>query len=234
MDDLEQEQEDLAALLNADPVFATVTVIKEEKGDIENEVSRAIGTLNEKTGKIGAAVVVLQPDEVPTDPDTPNPELRVRFSVQVFDTPLFNDSEQGTGQDIFTLSRRVRQLLHRRSFGTGMFSWLGTEPVSQTDPSRRSRMVTFSRLAQEDREPRAGAPLIEPEDGGATPAADVTITPPAGAAAYYTTDGELPVPGAANTTLYSAPITIVEPCLLRAISVQTGYQVSNVSQATFS
>lgn len=228
MDALEQDQRDLAALLDGDTAFAAVAVLVEEKGDIETDILQALGTLNTKAGKLGVLAVVLQPEELPTDPDTPNPEVRVRLSVQVFDQPLLND----TGTDLWAVCRRVRQLGHRRSFGRGLYSWAGTIAAPQDDASRRSRIVIFEARGQEARLTRLGAPLIDPEEGGAVPQV-VTLTPPAGATVWYTLDGSYPSPLNEAAREYLAALTITEPCTLRAIAYQAGADPSNIAEAVF-
>lgn len=230
MDDLELDQQDFVSLLEGDASFATVAVLKEEKGDIEADILQSLATLNAKAGKIGACAVVLQPVELATDPNTPNPEHRVRFSVQVFDQPLFNAGADGTGKDVWQLARRIRQLCHRRDFGRGLYVWLSTEDAPQADPGRRSRVVTFEKLIQEESVTRLGAPLIDPEDGGAAPQ-NVTITPPEGASIRYTLDGSYPTE--ATGTLYSEPIAIAAACTLRAVAYKAGALPSNVAQAVF-
>lgn len=229
-DDLELDQQDFVSLLEGDSLFATVAVLKEFKGDIESDIAQSLATLNEKTGKVGACAVVLQPIEVPTNPDTPNPELKVRFSVQVFDQPLLNQGDQGTGQDIWTLARRSRQLGHRRNFGRGLYNWVGTEDAPQSDTSRRSRIVIFEKLAQEQSFERLGAPLIDPEEGGAVPQA-VSLTGPDGSTIRYTLDGSYP--SETTGTLYSGALNITDPCTLRAVAYKAGALPSNVSQAIF-
>lgn len=230
MDDLELDQEDFVALLNGDTTFATVAVLKEAKGDIEADILQALATLNAKAGKIGACVIVLQPVELATDPNTPNPELRVRFSVAVFDQPLINAGADGTGKDVWQLARRVRQLCHRRDFGRGLYVWLSSEDNPQPDPSRRSRVVNFEKLVNEESVTRLGAPLIDPEDGGAAPQ-NVNLTPPDGASIRYTLDGSYPTEAAG--TLYSEPFAIVAACTLRAVAYKAGALPSNVAQAVF-
>lgn len=230
MDDLEQDQDDFVALLNGDGDFTFIPVLKEEKGDIEADIAQSLATLNAKGAANGACAVVLQPVELATSPDTPNPELRVRFSVQVFDQPLFNTGAAGTGMDVWQLARRVRQLCHRRDFGRGLYVWLSTEDVPQADPGRRSRSVTFEKLTQEEAVTRPGRPLIEPEAGAAVPQ-EVTLEPPAGATVRYTLDGTYPTE--AEGTLYAAPFTIAAACTLRAVAYQAGAVPSNVSSADF-
>lgn len=230
MDDLELDQEDFKALLDGDATFSAVSVLKEEKGDIEADILQGLGTLNEKAGKIGAVAVVLQPVELATDPNTPNPEHRVRFSVQVFDQPLFNAGADGSGKDIWQLARRIRQLCHRRDFGRGLYSWLSTEDAPQADPGRRSRVVTFEKLIQEESITRLGRPLVEPEEGGVAPQ-NVTITPPDGATVRYTLDGSYPTEAAG--TLYSEPFAVAAACTLRAVAYKAGAVPSNVTQAVF-
>jgi hypothetical protein len=234
MDELEQDQADITALLNGDSVFTNVAVIAEKKGDIETDIAQALATVNEKAGKTGACVVVLQPAELPTDADTSNPELRVRFHVQCFDQPLFNDDETtGTGQTVWSLARRVRQLLHFRHFGTGTYVWKGTEDAPQADPGRRSRIVSFERLGAEDPFTRLSRPLIEPEEGGAVPQS-VTIQAQPGAAIYYTLDGSFPSSTNPEAELYAGALNITEAATLRAVAYLAGALPSDVAHAVFS
>jgi hypothetical protein len=231
-DELELDQEDFKALLDGDAAFTTVTVLKESRGDIEADVLQALGALNQKASKAGAVAVVLQPIELPSNPDTANPELRVRVTVQILEQQAFNAGDTGTGKDMYQLARRVRQLCHRRNFGRGLYNWVGTEDAQQDDASRRSRLVIFEKRAQEDSYERLGAPLIDPEAGGAAPQ-EVTLTPPAGATAYYTIDGSLPVPGADGTTEYTGAFTVAAAATLRAMAYKSGSIPSNVAEATF-
>jgi hypothetical protein len=231
MDPILQDQADLHALINADATFAEVTVLLENKGDIESDVLQGIATLNEKAGKLGAIAVVLEPEEVPTDPETPNPELRVRLFVQVLEDQIFNTGATGTGKSAFALARRVRQIGHRRSFGRGVWYWVGTTPAPQDSPTRRSRLVTFERRDAEQRATKLGAPLIDPESG-ATPQ-NVTLTPPDGAAIWYTLDGSTPIPNGPTAVLYEAPIAIAAACTLRCAAYLDGAEPSNIAEATY-
>lgn len=230
MDELEQDQADIVALLNGDATFANIPVLAEKQGDIESDIAQTLATLNEKSGKIGACAVVLQPTELPSADDTVNPELRVRFSVQCFDQPLFNVGAEGTGQTVWSIARRVRQLCHRRSFGSGLYTWVGTEDAPQADPGRRSRSVTFEKLGQEDPFTRLSRPLITPEEGGAVPQNGVTIAAQPGAAIRYTLDGTFPTPASA---LYSVPLNITAAATLRAVAYLAGALPSNVAKALF-
>ena len=229
MDDLEQDQLDAKALLDGDDLFEPVTILAEDKGDIEADVLQQLATLNEKANKLGLIGIVLEPEEVPTDPDTPNPELKVRLTVQFIEEQTFNNGDTGTAVSVFAAARRARQLLHRRSFGGGVWYWVSTITSPQDSPSRRSRLVVFERRDQETRTTRLGAPLIDPEDGAAVPE-EVTLTPPAGATARYTLDGTYPGPAA---TAYTVPFNIVAACLLRVVAYQDGAEPSNVAEATF-
>jgi len=232
MDRTEQEQADIKTVLDLDALFATVTVDLEDKGDIESEIDKGLGTLNTKAGKMGAYALVLEPEETPTNPDTPSPELRIQFGVQVFETQLFNNGADGTGKSVFQLTRRIRQLLHRRSLGRGVLVWKSTSPAPQSDPSRRSRVVTFERLDQEDADVRVGTPLIDPDEGAA--GASITLTcATSGAAIYYTTDGSYPCSTNAEATLYAAPFAAVAGTL-KAAAEKSGLQPSSVAEAEFS
>lgn len=232
MDPILQDQADLHALLDYDPVFAEVAVLLEDKGDIEADVIQALATLNAKAQKLGALAVVLEPEEVPTDPETPNPELRVRLSVQVMEDQLFNLGDTGTHRSCYALARRVRQLGHRRSFGRGVWFWVGTVPVPQDNPSRRSRLVTFERRDSERRVTKLGAPLIDPDEGAAPQTVTVS-TATAGAEIWYTLDGSTPVPSNQAARPYLAPLELTDPCTLRAAAYLSGYEPSDIAQASF-
>lgn len=76
-------------------------------------------------------------------------------------------------------------------------------------------------------QPIIDTPSFSVQTGTYTTSQLVAISKPAGAAVYYTVDGSTPT---ANSTLYSAPITVTSTATLRAIGIKAGYQNSSVGQ----
>ena len=63
---------------------------------------------------------------------------------------------------------------------------------------------------------------------------DVAITTATeGADIYFTTDGTVPAPGGATSTLYAAPITITTTTVLRAAAFHDGFEPTNVDTHTY-
>ena len=73
---------------------------------------------------------------------------------------------------------------------------------------------------------RLAAPTFSVVPGQYASTQTLTLTAPAGASIYYTTNGLTP---SANSTLYTAPISITSTQNIQAISVQTGYTPSYAS-----
>jgi hypothetical protein len=230
-DPLSRDQDDFFARLSLDSFFAEISVLEQRKGVTESDVEVALSTLNEKAGKIGAVVIVLMPDLVPTEPDAPGPEYRVRSTVQVITQALFNESATGTQKSAEQIAQRVRQLLHRFGTGAGVFSFAGMEPIAQ-DAGKVSYGVTFTRLARDEDLPRCGTPLIDPDEGAAPQLVTLTCAT-AGASLYSTTDGSYPSSANDAATLYTAPFNVATACTLRVAAEKAGMQQSNVAEATF-
>ncbi len=74
-------------------------------------------------------------------------------------------------------------------------------------------------------------PAFSPVAGNYTAAQSVTITGPAGATLYYTTNGTAPTTASA---VYSGPISVSASETLEAIAVETGYTNSATATAVYS
>jgi len=80
----------------------------------------------------------------------------------------------------------------------------------------------------------AAAPMISPGSGTYPPAQAATITDSTpGAVIYYTTSGMAPVPKAANTYVYSAPIKVSTTETIEALAVAPGYSNSPLATANY-
>jgi hypothetical protein len=74
------------------------------------------------------------------------------------------------------------------------------------------------------------SPVISPSGGTYNAALTVTITASAGASIYFTTNGSAP---STSSPLYSSPITVSSTTTVEAIAVESGYQNSSTTSATF-
>jgi hypothetical protein len=229
---LDQDQEDYAARLAADPYFADVTVLVQRKGVTESDIDTSLSVLNEKGGKIGACVIVIMPALAPDAPNAPGPSYNVQPSVQVIEQPLFNQGEGGTGKSAEAIAQRVRQLLHMfDAGGRSALTFAGMDPVPGMEAGKISYAVKFSRVARDPSLPKVATPEITALSSNSLTLACATV----GAALWYSTNGSLPVPGAEGSTLWTGdPITFSVPCLFRVVGYATGRAASNVAAAEIS
>jgi len=231
IDDLYQEQLDLAGRLRADANFATIPVLVQRKGVTDSDIEIALSTLNTAGGKIGLVIIVLMPELAPLTPDAPGPEYLVRPAIQVIEDPLLNLGADGTGISAEQTAQWIRQLIHYFAGRSGLYVCAGMEPVPRGD-NRPSYGVRFSRRASDPSYQRCGLPLISPDSGAAPQTVTLTCAT-AGAALYYTVDGSYP--SSANTAahLYAAPFSVAAACTLRTAAEKSGLQQSGIAEATF-
>ena len=226
-DQILQDQLDFYGRLLADGFLADVEILMESKGVTENDIDQALSTLNSRTGKIGACIVVLQPTLAPDAPDAPGPRHSIFQTVQVIEQPLFNLGDNGTGLPASSLAERVRMLLHHFFGGRGAtYTFAGQEPAP-VDEGKVSSLVKFKRLADDPAPVRAAQPVITAT--AATAPATVTLacsTP--GASITYSLDGSYP------TLPYASPFEVTAAATIRAAATAAGFQQSNLRQLTLS
>ncbi|MBP0982486.1 MAG: chitobiase/beta-hexosaminidase C-terminal domain-containing protein [Oscillospiraceae bacterium] len=78
--------------------------------------------------------------------------------------------------------------------------------------------------------PALDAPVITPNGGTFSKSCEVSITAQEGASIFYTTDGTVPT---ADSSRYTAPFTITNSAVVKAIAVKEGYSNSKISCAAF-
>jgi hypothetical protein len=103
----------IKSTLEADSNFATITVLTEDMADLEMKILTALGTANNKGGKTGACVIILQPEADVVGENTAGPECKVRVRVQVLEDLLANrDENLGTGLPAYEIAEIIARLLH--------------------------------------------------------------------------------------------------------------------------
>lgn len=230
MDPLTRDQLDFFGRLQADPYFADVALLLEEKGVTEADIAQALAGLNPSfSGKIGACVVVLMPELEPETPNLPGPCYDIALTVQVIEQPLVNRGAGGSGLTASQLALRVRQLFHHFFTGDGSVYNFTRQAPLPADPGNTSLGVRFGRSSGDPQAPEVSSPAIATSGEG--PVEITLTTPTAGAAIYYTLDGSYP--GSANTAaiLYAAPVTVTTACTLRASAELAGLLPSSLSVA---
>lgn len=226
MDPIEHAQTLFAGRLAADPYFADVAVLQEQKGVTDADIEQALSVLNPQGGKIGACVVVLMPTLRPKDANAPSPIYTINLTVQVIDMPLLNLGEGGTGKSAAQIAQRVRQLLHLYSTGErSCWTFSGADPIP-VESGRNSYGVVFAREAGDPFLAKASRPAATIDGTGPITVALSCSTP--GASIRYTLDGSYPSALNAAAVLYTAPIAIAEPCTLLAVATHADHFASNL------
>ena len=225
-DILDRLQADVHALLGCVPSLSWVTLIKDDSGDIENEVQRKLQTLTDAKGKIGLAIIVFAPEVVNAERNLPGPVMKVEIEIQVIEHVLFNrDLIKGTGIRAAVGALRVLRALHRQSFGD-VILYAEKDPVKKAEVKKGyvSHIVKLN-IFEIGLDP-AAKPL------GVTAAVEddfyVLSCATEGATIYYTTDGSLPVPGGAGSMGYTEPMDLPAGTEIRAFAFVAGMQPGDV------
>jgi hypothetical protein len=232
MDSLEYAQTMFAGRLAADPYFADIAVLEQRKGVTDADILQALSTLNEKTGKNGACVVVLMPSLKPENSNAPSPTYRIQLVVQVIDLPLFNLGTNGTGKSAEQIAQRVRQLCHLLSTGEkSVWVFSGSDPLPVEEGSN-SYGVAFTRQSGDPHLPKV--PNVQVEHSGTGPVTFALSCPDASAAIWYTLDGSYPWPDnpAAKHFLPYTAFDVSTSCTLLAVAYRSGFLASNIASAT--
>ena len=99
--------------LQAHPWLTDIPAITEAKGDIVNEVKRALGELEGLNGKFGACIVILTPTATLKYPDAPGPILDgLSLVLSVIEHVELNQSEQGTKKHALEIVEFCLRYLH--------------------------------------------------------------------------------------------------------------------------
>lgn len=230
--DAEMLQFDIEGRLNSWPYFIDIKVNADEPGIVMEDVIKALGPLNKKNGKCGAFVLVMMPEEDVISPDSAEIELRVQMAVHVFTNGLINKGPSGTKKSNAQIRREIRRALHLWSpNGSNEITCdgqCGTQIASLKD---KGGNVVGYELVFNMNLPDGWIVLPSPPRialAGALPEVSATLSQSEGAEIRYTLDGSFPGP---QSDLYDAPLTLTEPCQIRAAAYAAGLG-SSITQKT--
>jgi hypothetical protein len=221
---LSQLQQQCADRLQSDPLFAHVRVLTERVADIESEIDRALGPLNEQGGKTGLVAVLLTPTANVNFENVFGPFFDdIKIVVRVIENvPINQDPDTGTNVPAADAAERVCALLHHFQPDNATGPVLAHKPTITlgNDPNHLSYDCLFKTsggLAATL--PQAATPVCS-NNGGT-----ITLTcATAGAAIFYTLDGSNPSPR--NAMLYTAPFTPGTGVTIKARAWLAGYLTS--------
>jgi Chitobiase/beta-hexosaminidase C-terminal domain len=227
---LTQLQQQCADRLQADPLFAHVRVLTERITDIESEIERALGPLNETGGKTGAVVIVLTPTANVNFENVFGPffdEIKVVARV-IENVPVNQDPATGTNAAAAELAERICGLLHHFQPENAAGPLVAQRPsiALANEPRHLSYDCVF----------KTSGGLTETLPQVATPgvlinAGVVTLScATAGAAIFYTLDGRNP--GPRTGTLYTAPFSPGAGVAVKARGWLAGYLASETVGVT--
>lgn len=224
---LSQLQQQCADRLQTDPLFANIPVLTERIKDIESEIDRALGPLNEQGGKTGLVAIILTPSANATFENVFGPffdEIKVVVRV-IENVPINQDPNTGTNIPAAEAAERICNLLHHFLPDSANGPITAQKPTISlgNDPTHLSydcRFRTSGGLSAVL--PQLSAPVIT-KNGSAYTLACST----AGAAVFYTLDGSNPSPR--NGTFYTAPITPASHLTLNARAWLAGFLTSQTA-----
>jgi len=236
MDPLQQIQIDVRAYLDTLPAFTYVPTFvvrprsAEEATLLQTSIDAALNCVTPKNGKGGIAAMILMPDaDVPTDRQ-PGPMLQPRITVQIIEYPIINESDSGTRLSAEQLALEVVRALHVHPMGGGrLIRAQERGALQQMDMSDEGKIAWAVHLAcfyQLEEAEHVAAPGISVSAG------NVTLSIPAGASGYYTTDRSFPTPD--NGTLWDGtPFAAPSANYVRVVAYQTGLYPSPMKEKYF-
>lgn len=198
-DFLDVLQADVAAVLRAVPALAHASIIKDDEGDLDAKVTRALEIWKDNpAGRRGLVLIVLRPEVTDSESNLPGPVMEVAAKVQVIEQVMWNrDPNRGANLSSSQAAITVLSALHLRSFGNRSL-YARRNPITSlpVTPGHLSRLVTLQGVSDgiiEDRPPSVTATWDDGED-------TLTLTAGGSDEIFYSTDGTFP------SSRYTAPL----------------------------
>jgi len=234
---IQDVQDDAYERILADPFLAEVSVHNERKGEILDQITKSLGTFNERGGKIGAAIIVLSPTASAEYPEAIDSPMSIEPTFRVLEAPIFNQGATGTKLSALVIARRLFRIFHLYTPHGLTNPFIPSRPtvVPVEDPiAPIAYEVRFQTTESSyDQVPKVFTPTIQPF-GGPVPFAEVWVEcEMPGASVYYTLDGSHPHPDNPNSVLASAPFSVTEPLKVRAAAFKDGCLPSDTQMALF-
>ncbi len=227
---LTQLQQQCADRIQSDPAFADVCVLTEHIADIESEIQRALGPLNEQGGKTGLVAILLTPTASVNFENVFGPFFdEIKIAVRVIENvPINQDPDSGTNLPAAEAAETICGLLHHFQPDSANGPVVAQRPAITlgNDPNYLSYDCLFQTSGGLTTVlPQAATPVIT-DTGGS-----VSITcATAGAAVFYTLDGSNASPR--NGTLYTTPFVPATGLTLNARAWLAGYLASETAVTT--
>lgn len=256
----ELQAEDLRLRCMANDYFADINVIARDDESPADAEAMALGFMTptgpEDAKKIGACLLIDQPVLREDRPGMQDGPMRFDWKATALENRILNrDTDHGgTGKRALAIARHFAKIVKgyyagalSQSFVIDRITRIPAsfyEEASDKETGLVAWQVEFHCI-EADSVPflKVGNPVLTaapPLTGGVpvqlgSVGALVTITPPADAVAYYTTDLSYPCAPALNpnATLYAGPFTVDAACTLRACCARAGYIDSHVIAVKF-
>jgi hypothetical protein len=227
---LTQLQQQCADRLASDPFFAHVRVLTERISDIESEIERALGPLNEAGGKSGVVVILLTPTANVNFGNVFGPFFdEIRVVTRVIENVTVNqDANSGTNLSAAAVAEKICAFLHHFQPDSAAGPLVAQRPsiALGNDPQHLSYDCVFQTSGGlTEVLPQVETPLVAVNSGVVTMSCATT-----GAAIFYTLDGRNPAPRIG--TLYTSPFSPGPGLAIKARAWLAGYLASETTIAT--
>jgi len=230
---------ELKAALEADPFFSDIPVIVFDEGNIELEIERQQALLTEKSGHLGAAVIILPSTANDKYPEVAFGPMQLMPVIQTLENIELNrDPQTGTGKSSRKIARKIHQIIKPLAL-----VGLTTEFVPEENSIRpvplqgvsaklqRSHSVHFT-TTEADSEVLQQVSIPTFTSLAPGQAAVQLDCATAGAAIWFTTDDSFPSPNGKTSQLYAGPIAIPDAGItVRAAAYLAGMVQSQVNRA---
>lgn len=227
---LSQLQQQCADRIQSDPAFADVRVLTERIADIESEIERALGPLNEQGGKTGLVAILLTPTANVNFENVFGPlfdEIKIVVRI-VENVPVNQDPNTGTNLPAAEAAERICGLLHHFQPDSANGPVVAQRPAISlgNDPNHLSYDCQFKTSGGLGTVlPQVALPVVTNTGGS------ISITcATAGAAIFYSLDGSNPSPR--NGAFYNAPFTPGAGKTIKARAWLAGYLASDTAVIT--
>lgn len=228
---------ELAAALEADPFFGDIPVIVADAGNVKLELERKQAVLTNKSGKRGAAVIVLQLVANDDYPEVAFGPLRLFPAFQVLEHTEWNNEAKGTKKSHRRIARKIIQII--KPLGLDGFTTdfkFGKDCIEAVDledslgPLVKASQVNCSTEESDSEELSQVSTPQCTEFAADTPKFQI-ICETAGAEIWWSADDSFPAPGRKGSQVYSGPVDIpAGGVTVRAAAYLAGMIGSRVSR----